>query len=134
MSLPMRARSLIGASMLALAILSVPVVRVHAEDACTPSTCGDKTCVDDLTDPDHIIYYRGGETAAFKGADGQLHIYMCDGFTGQWVLVGDYAPPSTRNPLAPQSGSIALPPPPTPTSPVVPHPVGNGSRTNAPTR
>jgi len=124
-------RPLVMASILMLAALNVSALQAHAEDqgACTPATCGTKTCYDYFN---RSGTYSAGDTIVFKNAEGELHIYICNGFTGDWDFVGG-PPPPAANPRGPVPGSMAPPAETSPTSPAGP-PSVTGPRPNAPAR
>ena len=91
MKIRKHARPLGMAAMLALAFMSLPALRgnAHAESACTPQTCGTQTCSWGGRS------YGGGDTrwnTYVESINGKPHLYivfhMCDGFTGDWYLVG----------------------------------------------
>ncbi len=102
-------QTLVMASMLAIAIMGVlgGYVQAAPKEGCTPETCGTETCTypGGTPGPGEKEVYHGGETLVVTGGDGKLHAYMCDGFTGTWVLVG-----RTHT---------------TPPRPVAPRPIGN---------
>lgn len=101
MNIRNRARTLALASLLALAVTSIPQGDALAESKCTPTTCGTKTCS------------YGGKT--YTGGDlrtrvspftGRTLSYVCDGFTGEWIVVASEAPSSgTVSPSLPTTNS-----------------------------
>lgn len=91
MNIRKHVQTLVMAAMLALAITGVLAGYVQAAPkGCTPETCGTETCTypGGTPGPGEKEVYHGGETLVVTGGDGKLHAYMCDGFTGNWVLVG----------------------------------------------
>lgn len=134
MSLRKSSRSLVMVSMLTLAALSISTLHAHAEDkgACTPATCGTKTCWDDFNRGDENTIYTGGDTITVRNAAGGIDIYICNGFTGDWERVDRQASPAA-NPRGPVPGSMAPPAQTSPTSPPGP-PSVTGPRRNAPAR
>jgi hypothetical protein len=132
MKLRNSSRSLMMVSMLTLAALSVSTLPAHAEDqgACTFATCGDMTCSGNMAHNDKT--YTGGDTIVVKNYWGELHVYICNGFTGEWEFVDRQAPPA-GNPRGPVPGSMAPPAQTAPTSPAGP-PSVTGPRPNAPAR
>ncbi len=141
MGIRQHVRPLAAASLLALSFLSLGSGLVHAEDSAScqsrgyeydPSTgrCADNYCTHDgqtYRPGDQIqVYIPPGNTIT----NGHWQFYMCDGFTGQWFLVGRT---STTN-QAPVPLGAAEPGGQThttsttsttlsPTSPVTPHPI-----------
>ena len=113
-------RTLAAAAMLALGLLSTPVLQghVHAEGHNSQSSCNqagyywsdehgcaDKQCWSGGT------YYEGGETRATYDQDGNLQsMYICDGFTGGWEQIYLVALPTL-----PRTTTIAFPECPRPT-------------------
>jgi hypothetical protein len=63
--------------------------------------CADEYCNDGL-----MGYGDPGETQVWQG-----HIYMCDGFTGQWTEVALVHPTGTFLPVAPIIGAVQAAPP-----------------------
>jgi hypothetical protein len=91
-----RARTLALASLLALAIAGVPQGDAQAASKCTPTTCGTKSCSYDGQT------YTGGDTRSrVSPFTGRRIVYMCDGFTGKWVVAASSEAPSSET-VSPQ--------------------------------
>ena len=102
MNIRNRARTLALASLLALAVTSIPQGDALAESKCTPTTCGTMTCTsarDEKT-------YRGGEIRTHRHPiTGERTYYMCDGFTGNWVKLAGGPSSGTVSPSLPTTNS-----------------------------
>ena len=91
MNIRNRARTLALASLLALAVTSIPQGDALAESKCTPTTCGTKTCSYDGQT------YTGGDVRSRRHPiTGRTVYYMCDGFTGTWVVAASSKAPSSE--------------------------------------
>jgi hypothetical protein len=120
-------RTLVVAVLLAATIVTASTVQVHAMRPWhnTKSTCQAdgyawdeaRGCADEYCNDGLMGYGEPGETQVF-----QNHIYMCDGFSGQWTQVGR----TQTNPVLPGlqivGGSVAVQV--GASSPIAPLPVG----------
>ena len=75
-------RTLATASLLALAVVAVPITSAHAAPIGETTTGGNKTC----TDPDGNTV-SGGTTWTSTTQNGQTIKYRCNGKSGQWDKV-----------------------------------------------
>jgi hypothetical protein len=125
-------RPLVTAAVLGVAVLSSTAAHVHAYDnqsSCerrgglwVPGAgCADKTCQYGAGT------FQPGETRVYGFATGHLAVYMCDGFTGEWVLVGRTQPTET-SPVAPEPSGVAPSSDAAPSSPQPPRPGGIAPR------
>jgi len=114
------------AGMLAAAVVSASAVQVHAMRPwhSTKATCQAdgyvwddvKGCADEYCNDGLMGYGDPGETQVW-----QNHIYMCDGFSGQWTQVRLVHVP-TGLPVVTTVGNVEVVQP-TPTNPLA-HPLG----------
>lgn len=121
MQLRKTVRPLATAAVLGFAVLSSTTGHVHATDNRTScesrgglwvpgAGCADKTCtLGGRT-------YQPGETVIYRRPNGELRVIMCDGFTGQWTLVGRTQPTETSS-VAPEPGGVAPSPEAAPSTP-----------------
>ncbi len=139
MNIHQSARILLTAGMLAASVLGGSAGQVHAlggehntKASCEAAGyewdavkgCADQYCLDNLHG-----YGDPGESEQWVDGTGRSHSAYCDGWSGQWVEIGRIQT-GPGGPSLPVVGSAGLTQTTTtpPTHPVLPHPVGTGTR------
>jgi hypothetical protein len=125
-----RARSLAMASMLALALMSLPAAQAYAATNVVKAGCeGAGYIWSDTKGCSNRSCggwpYGNGEPGEISLALGTDHAAYCDGFTGQWTQVSLAPQAPLSEPAAPRTGGTASPTGTTPSGPRAPLPTTN---------
>ena len=92
MTIHKHVRTLASAALLALAIASVPIASAHASRYQTRQSCeaagfswsNTYGCADRLCERDGG-YYRDGQQFYEFLPSGRARVYICDGYSGEWI-------------------------------------------------
>lgn len=134
MNLQKNVRTFASASLLALAIASVPMGIAHAATHTNRQSCEaagfvwmeGRGCIDKTCSHGGKTY-QNGEGYRVTVFAGQHRLYVCDGVTGEFVI---YRTADPQGPLAPHTTTTGTnaPPEQTPANPLVPRTTGTYSQ------